>query len=227
MKARNIITLPFTIILFFFFLIILLIIPLIISSAFSALGFSPFTAIMIFLAALIGSAFNIPIYSFETRRQVKVTRSNFSLGFLYPEVKKEYKIMKTTVALNLGGAVIPILLTAYLFYTHPGLWLNFLIGIAVVTAISYKLARPVQGLGISMPLFIPPVLAALVAFLLPGEPNTIIAFASGVIGVLIGADLLNLSKTAGFGSRMLSIGGAGTFDGIFLTGIVSVLLAAL
>ncbi|MFW6083529.1 MAG: DUF1614 domain-containing protein [Thermoplasmatota archaeon] len=227
MKAKSIITLPFTIILFFFFLTILLIIPFIISSAFSALGFSPLTAIMIFLAALIGSAVNIPVYSFKTRRPVKVTKPNFSLGFLYPEVKKEYRMMKTTVALNLGGAVIPILLSVYLFYTHPDLWLNFLIGIAVVTAISYKLARPVQGLGITMPLFIPPLLAAIVAFILPSGPNTVIAFVSGVMGVLIGADLLNLSKTAGYGSRMLSIGGAGTFDGIFLTGIVSVLLAAL
>ena len=227
MRAKNIITLPFTIMFFFFFLIILLIIPFIISSAFSALGFSPFTAIMIFLSALIGSAVNIPIYSFKTRKPVEVTKPNFSFGFFYPEVKKEYRIMKTTVALNLGGAVIPIALTAYLFYTNPGLWLEFLIGIAAVSAISYRLARPVPGLGITMPLFIPPILAALIAFILPSGPNTVIAFVSGVIGVLIGADLLNLSKTAGYGSRMLSIGGAGTFDGIFLTGIVSVLLAAL
>ncbi len=227
MRARNIISLPLTIVFFLFLLILLLIIPFVISSAFSALGFSPFTAIMIFLAALLGSAVNIPVYSFQTRKPVKVTRPNFTMGFFYPEVKKEYRIMETTVALNLGGAVIPMALTAYLFYTNPDLWLEFLIGITVVSGISYKLARPVPGLGITMPLFIPPILAAIIAVALPGGPNTVIAFVSGVIGVLIGADLLNLSKTAGYGSNMLSIGGAGTFDGIFLTGIVSVLLATL
>jgi uncharacterized membrane protein len=52
-----------------------------------------------------------------------------------------------------------------------------------------------------------------------------IAFVSGVMGTLIGADLLNLDHIAGLGAPVASIGGAGTFDGIFLTGIVAVLLA--
>ena len=44
---------------------------------------------------------------------------------------------------------------------------------------------------------------------------------------MIGADLLNLDKIRGLGAPVVSIGGAGTFDGIFLTGIVAVLLASL
>ncbi len=45
------------------------------------------------------------------------------------------------------------------------------------------------------------------------------------LGSLIGADLLNLKKIPELGTPIASIGGAGTFDGIFLTGIISVLLA--
>ena len=51
----------------------------------------------------------------------------------------------------------------------------------------------------------------------------ILAFA-GSMGTLIGADLLNLDKIQGLGAPVASIGGAGTFDGVFLTGIIAVLL---
>jgi uncharacterized membrane protein len=44
---------------------------------------------------------------------------------------------------------------------------------------------------------------------------------------LIGADLLNLGKVQGLGAPVASIGGAGTFDGIFLIGILAVLIASL
>jgi uncharacterized membrane protein len=40
------------------------------------------------------------------------------------------------------------------------------------------------------------------------------------------ADLLNLGKFTGLGAPVASIGGAGTFDGILLTGILAVLIAA-
>ena len=53
-----------------------------------------------------------------------------------------------------------------------------------------------------------------------------VAYVSGTLGTLIGADLLNLSRIQGLGAPVVSIGGAGTFDGIFLTGIVAVLLAS-
>jgi uncharacterized membrane protein len=54
-----------------------------------------------------------------------------------------------------------------------------------------------------------------------------LAYISGTFGTLIGADLLNLGKIQGLGAPIASIGGAGTFDGIFTTGILAVLLAGL
>jgi uncharacterized membrane protein len=51
-----------------------------------------------------------------------------------------------------------------------------------------------------------------------------IAFSAGVLGPLIGADLLHLDDIAEIGTGMASIGGAGTFDGIVLSGLVATLL---
>jgi uncharacterized membrane protein len=76
-------------------------------------------------------------------------------------------------------------------------------------------------------MFIPPIAAAVAALILsPAHPITI-AYVSGVLGSLIGADLSNLRKIPKLGAQVASIGGAGTFDGIFLTGIIAVLLAGL
>jgi uncharacterized membrane protein len=44
---------------------------------------------------------------------------------------------------------------------------------------------------------------------------------------LIGADLMNLGKVSSLGAPVASIGGAGKFDGIFLTGVVAVLLTGI
>lgn len=67
-------------------------------------------------------------------------------------------------------------------------------------------------------------LSALVALLLGGGNAAPLAYLSGTLGTLIGADLLNLGRVEGLGAPVVSIGGAGTFDGIFLTGVFSVLL---
>ena len=82
------------------------------------------------------------------------------------------------------------------------------------------------GLGIAVPVFVPALVTAVVAFLLSREYAPPLAYISGSLGTLIGADLTNLDKVAGLGAPVASIGGAGTFDGIFLTGIVAVLLAS-
>ena len=51
-----------------------------------------------------------------------------------------------------------------------------------------------------------------------------LAYICGPLGVLFGADLSSLDKLRGLGAPGASIGGAGTFDGVFLTGIVAALL---
>jgi uncharacterized membrane protein len=107
----------------------------------------------------------------------------------------------------------------------PSAILSALVGVAIVAVVTHVVARPVKGLGITTPVFIPPLVGVLSAFLLPSSSPKVIAYVSGVIGTLIGADLSHLSVIPKLGAPVASIGGAGTFDGVFLTGIIAVLLA--
>jgi uncharacterized membrane protein len=63
------------------------------------------------------------------------------------------------------------------------------------------------------------------AYLLLFKAPQIVAYVGGVLGTLIGGDLSNLHVIHKLGAPVASIGGAGTFDGVFLSGIIAVLLA--
>jgi len=132
---------------------------------------------------------------------------------------------RTVIAVNIGGAVIPTLLSLYLLAKN-WIWSSAAVATAVVTVACYLLAQPVPGVGIAIPSLVPPIIAATTALLVARRHVAAVAYVSGSLGTLIGADLLNLGKIQGLGAPVLSIGGAGTFDGIFLTGILAVLLAS-
>jgi uncharacterized membrane protein len=132
----------------------------------------------------------------------------------------------TILAINVGGAVIPIALSVYLLMRYR-LWGTGLIAIAVVAFFVHQMATPVPGVGIAVPTFVPPLLAAAAALLLSRRYAGPLAYIGGCIGVLVGADLLNLGALQSLGAPVASIGGAGTFDGVFLTGVIAVLLASL
>jgi uncharacterized membrane protein len=125
-----------------------------------------------------------------------------------------------------GGAVIPTLLSLYLLFAR-NLWIKGTIATAIVALVLHWLANPVPGLGIAVPVFVPVVVTAAAALILSREDAAPLAYIAGALGTLIGADLTNLDKVSGLGAPVASIGGAGTFDGIFLTGILAVILANL
>jgi uncharacterized membrane protein len=103
--------------------------------------------------------------------------------------------------------------------------IDVLIGVFIMTVFIHMMARPVKGIGIAVPALLPPIMAAFLALMIAPQNAAMLAYISGTLGSLIGADLLNLKKIPSLGTPLASIGGAGTFDGIFLTGIISVLLA--
>jgi uncharacterized membrane protein len=127
---------------------------------------------------------------------------------------------------NAGGAVIPAVMSTYLVIRYQ-LWLKAAIAAAIIAFIVHASATPVPGIGIAVPVFVPVVATAILALLLSREYAAPLAYIGGSMGTLIGADLLNLDKIGSLGAPIASIGGAGTFDGIFLTGILAVLLAGL
>jgi uncharacterized membrane protein len=190
--------------------------------AYEKLGIGHRAFVSLLGLSLIGSRFNIPVASLPGERLV-VDRLVvvFGVPYVVPTLEESGR---TWIAVNVGGAVIPTALSLYLLATRVGIWNAFLVTV-LVTVTVHALARPVRGIGIVVPTLVPPLVAAGAALLLARDAPAVAAYVGGTLGTLIGADLLNLGKLRGLGAPVASIGGAGTFDGIFVTGILAVLLA--
>ncbi|OKO72001.1 DUF1614 domain-containing protein [Bradyrhizobium sp. NAS96.2] len=189
--------------------------------AYMRLGIGPGVALLLLFGSLIGSYFNIPI----TVLPGPPVRSGEIVDFFGMRYVVPYLASPSTIlAVNVGGAVIPAVMSAYLVLRYQ-LWLRAAIATIVIAAIVHASATPVRGMGIAVPVFVPVVATAILALLLSREYAAPLAYIGGSMGTLLGADLLNLDKIGSLGAPIASIGGAGTFDGIFLTGILAVLIA--
>lgn len=217
---------------FLFFMTMVLFILILVSAAgkaFISLGVPSEFVIMMLIGSLAGSMVNVPLRTITTEVD-RVRLQPGILGALYPIPSVEKVVQDTRISVNLGGAVVPVLMCLYLVFQIPGALVGFAGATAMVTIVCKGLARQIPGLGISIPVLIPPLAAGISAYVMtelmayPMATAAAIAYVSGVLGVLIGADLLNLGRIRTLGAPMVSIGGAGTFDGIFLTGILSVIL---
>ncbi len=196
-------------------LLLLLLFFDVVTFGFERLGVPPQAAVALLIAMLVGSLINIPV----SRRTVEYSRER-RFGWFDVPVRHQYGL-----AVNLGGAIIPTGLSVYLLFQAP--FYPTLIATAVMIVVCKFLTRPVPGRGLAIPMLVPPLLATGLALVLGGEAAPQVAFISGVLGTLIGGDLLNLGKAPKLGAGIVSIGGAGVFDGIFLIGIFSVLLTAI
>jgi uncharacterized membrane protein len=214
----------FSFLVFLFIGLVILIQLRILRYAYMRLGVSPGAALMLLFGSLIGSYFNIPV----TVLPGQTVQSGQIVDFFGMQYVVPYVVSSpgTVIAVNVGGAVIPTLMSTYLVIRYQ-LWLKAVIATALIAFIIHIMATPVHGLGIAVPVFAPVVTTAILAFILSREYAAPLAYIGGSMGTLIGADLLNLDKINGLGAPVASIGGAGTFDGIFLTGILAVLLAGI
>ena len=191
--------------------------------AFDKLGLSPGSAITLLIMSLLGSAINLPLFKVEAETPPP--------DLVPPRIRSLLKQFAppftgiTTIAINVGGGLIPVAFSLYLIIQNLLPLLETLLAISIVAGISYYFSRPIPGLGIGMPVLIAPLAAAIVALLLAPEHSAPLAYICGTLGVLIGADLFRLREIKRMGVSIAAIGGAGTFDGIFITGIVAVILA--
>ncbi len=189
--------------------------------AFDKLGLSPGSAMLLLLTSVIGSTLNLPLFMVDARPPPQEYMSTLrgSIG----DTRQPFT-GKTMIAVNVGGGLVPTFFSAYLIAFHGlPLW-DVVLAVTLLATISHVVSRPVPGIGIGMPVLVAPVSAAMVALLLLPEQSAPLAYIGGTMGVLIGADLLRLRDVRRLGTPIASIGGAGTFDGIFITGIVAVLL---
>jgi uncharacterized membrane protein len=192
--------------------------------AYMRLGVGPGTALLLLFGSLVGSYFNIPITVLpgQTVGSGEIV-DYFGMRYVVPMVTS---YPGTVLAVNVGGAVIPTVMSIYLVLRYQ-LWVRAAIAVIAIALIIHSMATPVRGVGIAVPVFAPVVVTAILAFILSREYAPPLAYIGGSMGTLIGADLMNLGNIGGLGAPVASIGGAGTFDGIFLTGILAVLLAGI
>jgi len=214
-----------------FFLITLFFLPLlwfgVVGNAFVILGVPPEAVFWLLILTLLGSLVNLPLTTIESQEMVAgQVISYFGMRVRLPPVRLK---RHTVLAVNVGGALVPTALSVYLFVQITrtmGISWGLLAVLGLVTAVMYQLARPVKGLGIAVPGLVPPLVAALGAWVLcPAAFRAPCAYIASTMGTLIGADLLNLRQITQMGAPVASIGGAGTFDAIFLSGIIAVLLS--
>jgi uncharacterized membrane protein len=218
--------LPVTFLLFLLFLFLLPFIWLaialeVVEVAVAKLGFSPNIAMLLFLAIVLGSTINIPLYERVSYVPIIPDFAELWMSRFWgiPLRKME---QKTIVALNVGGGLIPTLLAIYEFSRSDPF--AILVVTAIVTVVSYFSAQIVPGIGIQMNALVAPLTASLAALLIVDNGAAPIAFAGGILGTLIGADLLHLRGIERMTPGVLSIGGAGVFDGIALCGLFALLL---
>ncbi|MCX7831888.1 MAG: DUF1614 domain-containing protein [Actinobacteria bacterium] len=216
---------PFTI---GFILLLLFLAPLLaflinvglIGVAFEKLGIPPGLALSFYLISLIASSVNIPIYKREVEapKLIGYTPLDFFIGN-YPQLYKEQ-----VIAVNVGGCLIPLVFSLIVLSRTP--FLPFIFALIFVTFFSYFFSKPVEGVGIVMPFWVSPIVSVISAWIFaPSGYTAQVAFTAGIIGTIIGADILHLKDFVLKKPGMLSIGGAGVFDGIYLTGIIAAFLS--
>jgi len=187
---------------------------LISTKAFKDMGFSSLEAIIIiFVSSLFG--FEIIIFGF-----------NISDIYLFP-------YQNWRVGINIGGAVIPILLSIYLYLKKNIPLKKIFIGVLAVTIIAFFVTHPIpeEGIVSYFPfLLLPAISASLISIALLRRnfrQAAPLAYISGTLGVLIGADFLHLPALLGSETQITRnavIGGANIFDMVFITGILAVIV---
>ena len=196
-------------------------------NALGKLGISPFGSLFILVGIFFGSLINIPLKRLKRQRLVEVPAVGmFGMGWgLGRRIQKQrYDLV---IAINVGGALIPSAMALFelLRLAATPLLIPALACVGINILVCHRVARPIAGMGIAMPALVPGLVAVGCALILAAENAAPVAFASGVLGPLIGADLLHLHEIRKFDTPAVSIGGAGTFDGIVVSGMVALLLA--
>jgi Predicted membrane protein len=210
---------------------LVLALPFVLANAFltalTKLGLGPLSALGVAVGIFVGGAINIPVARIEQTEILEYRPTQLlRLGHLLSRpVRRQFY---TTLAVNLGGCLVPTALAGYqigrLVLQAPEALLVLGAALILDVGLCYYFAAPMSGKGIALQPLIPAGAAALSGLVLAPAWTPPIAFSTGVLGPLIGADLLHLDDIVEIGTGMASIGGAGTFDGVVLSGLVATLL---
>ncbi len=214
------------------------------AAAFSTLGVHPLVgfglSVFMLLASLALSPVNVVVREIGSG----VVRVEYRTDYVYffgvpvPVVSRVVVEDRVFLAVNLGGAVVPVVassgMLALVAGSHSWALPRILAATMATAMVVYAVARPLPGVGIVVPSLLPPLTAALATVTLLGPTPLVLpgSYVAGTLGSLLGADVFKLAKnldllTQRLGARLISIGGAGVFDGVYLSGLVALLIGAL
>ncbi len=148
-------------------------------TAFKKLGFPPEYSVYFLFLSLLGSYINLPIKKIRSRVPIISSKASDFLWSGY--VASSLKANQITIAVNLGGAVIPVVMSVFLS-TLVSL-VDVLIGVLIVTILIHKIAKPVKGVGIAIHVLLPPFLAFATSLIISPYNAPLIAYISGTFGL--------------------------------------------
>ena len=137
---------PFLLFLFVLFVVVIVLVQLgILEYAYAKIGIQPRYVFLLLLLSLLGSYVNIPVAQIREKQIVsnKVV-TDWGVQYVVPEVEEW---PQTIIAVNVGGALIPTILSIYLLLKN-GLYWQSLVGVAFVAAIVHQLAHPWRAWGL-------------------------------------------------------------------------------
>ncbi len=222
-----------------FFLFIFLPVS-IVTEAFSKLGLTSAQGVLMLIAILIGRVVNFPVFTSE---RLVIVQKPQTFGYTMDESGRHIQmeqdsaneLKKQVFALNLGGFILPLLLSlTFIIRLHvnnqaDGVygWIAF--AMVMVAGGCYAMTKADPFTGLRVPLVMPALMTFISVFFFVPEPfRPVAAYVAGTMGTIIGGNLAPLLTPRirnAVGTPMVSIGGAGTFGGVFVAGILAVLLA--
>ncbi len=179
---------------------------------------------------LLTGGIEIPVAHKRMRKPCYTTEAVHLLEEIYlvpleRNFSEKKRFFDTIITINLGGFVIPFVAACYLGVVSPNL-ASIEIGIIMI-AVTHTMAVFQNGVGIKLPDYIGIVPLALALLLAPGEVATV-TFVTGVTGILIGlCTVLGTIDTERQGSARISIGGAGSFQAVYVTMCFAILASLL
>jgi uncharacterized membrane protein len=198
-------TTPFMLLLGLVFVVVVALVEVgVISYAYEKMGIARQYVFGILLLTLGGSYINIPVAEYPAQDIVhQAVIPVFGIGYYkVPVVQHENK---TILAVNLGGALIPVAISIYLLVRNE-LYFEGILGILIVTLVTHRMAYPVRGMGIAISPLVAPIVAALTAIVISRKHSAPLAYIAGSVGTLLGADILNLKVIHDLGAPIEATG---------------------
>jgi uncharacterized membrane protein len=212
------------------FLLLAFLILLLLVVGFETVGFTLLEAVLIFVGSTFLILISFPSILLYFQGSLGIGIIDVSRGFfVFQGFFGVGPRTEPAIGFDVAGFLIPFLISLRMIFDRRSPIRASLIGITCIAAVSYLTSAYVEGEGVVIfNIYVIAIAASIIGILLAKRQWASvgpIAYVSGSLGVLIGADLVRIGDILTYQPRSFafaSIGGAGVFDAIFLVGVLAV-----